>query len=77
MFTSEELAKSLGPNAFPAGKVDVTSEELVKNAIEKTVQKFGKIAGVVSILFNTAQSYYFSGKNQDEQKIDKFIHFLL
>ena len=45
---SEELAKSLGPNAFAAGKVDVTSEELVKNAIEKTVQKFGKIAGVVS-----------------------------
>ncbi|KAG2225879.1 hypothetical protein INT45_006575 [Circinella minor] len=45
---SEELAKSLGPNAFAAGKVDVTSEELVKNAIEKTVQKFGKIAGVIN-----------------------------
>ncbi|KAI9497272.1 hypothetical protein BDB00DRAFT_805763 [Zychaea mexicana] len=45
---AQELAQSLGPKAFAAGKVDVTSEEAVKTAIEKTVQKFGKIAGVVN-----------------------------
>ncbi|CAO3609391.1 unnamed protein product [Mucor fragilis] len=45
---AEEVAKSLGPSAFAAGKVDVTSEEAVRVALEKTVTKFGRIAGVVS-----------------------------
>lgn len=45
---SEEVAKSLGPSAFAAGKVDVTSEEAVRVALEKTVAKFGRIAGVIS-----------------------------
>ncbi|KAI8144184.1 hypothetical protein BJV82DRAFT_608599 [Fennellomyces sp. T-0311] len=45
---AQELAKALGPQAFAAGKVDVTSEEAVKAAVEATVQKFGRIAGVVN-----------------------------
>jgi NAD(P)-dependent dehydrogenase (short-subunit alcohol dehydrogenase family) len=45
---SEELAKELGSAAFTPGKVDVTSEEIVRGALEKTVAKFGRIAGVVN-----------------------------
>lgn len=45
---SEELAKVLGPNAFAAGKADVTSEEAIRVALEKTVAKFGRIAGVIN-----------------------------
>ncbi|KAI8888524.1 NAD(P)-binding protein [Backusella circina FSU 941] len=45
---AEELAKALGPTVFAAGKVDVTSEEAVRIALEKTVAKFGRIAGLVN-----------------------------
>ncbi|RCH94478.1 Dehydrogenase [Rhizopus azygosporus] len=45
---AEELAKELGSTAFAAGKVDVTSEEAVHNAIEKTINTFGRIAGVIN-----------------------------
>ncbi|CDH54993.1 3-hydroxyacyl-dehydrogenase [Lichtheimia corymbifera JMRC:FSU:9682] len=43
-----ELAKSLGSNVLAVGKVDITSEEDVRLAIEKTVARFGNIAGVVN-----------------------------
>ncbi|CAO3697962.1 unnamed protein product [Rhizopus stolonifer] len=43
---SKELADELG--VFSAGKVDVTSEEAVRVALEKTVAKFGRVAGVVN-----------------------------
>ncbi|KAI7904438.1 uncharacterized protein BX663DRAFT_505040 [Cokeromyces recurvatus] len=43
---AEELVKSLGSNAFCPGKVDITSEEAVRVALEKTVNKWGNIAGV-------------------------------
>ncbi|KAI8974941.1 hypothetical protein BDB01DRAFT_728509 [Pilobolus umbonatus] len=45
---SEEVAQELGSSAFNAGKVDVTSEEDVRIALEKTVAKFGRIAGVIN-----------------------------
>ncbi|CAO3588180.1 unnamed protein product [Absidia cylindrospora] len=44
-----ELAQSLGPSqVFVPGKVDVTSEVVVREAIQKTVEKFGKLAGVIN-----------------------------
>ncbi|CDS10421.1 hypothetical protein LRAMOSA03097 [Lichtheimia ramosa] len=43
-----ELAKSLGSKVLAAGKVDVTSEEDVRLALEKTVAHFGNIAGVIN-----------------------------
>jgi 3-hydroxyacyl-CoA dehydrogenase/3-hydroxy-2-methylbutyryl-CoA dehydrogenase len=43
------LAKSLGESqVFVPGKVDVTSEVTVREAIQKTVEKFGKLAGVIN-----------------------------
>ncbi|KAG0180283.1 Dehydrogenase [Apophysomyces sp. BC1034] len=45
---SQELAQSLGENAFFPGKVDVVSEEIVQAALQKTVAHFGKIAGVIN-----------------------------
>ncbi|KAI9314237.1 hypothetical protein BX666DRAFT_1862783 [Dichotomocladium elegans] len=45
---AQELAQSLGKQAFAAGKVDVTSEQDVRAAIEKTVNQFGKVAGVIN-----------------------------
>ncbi|CEG82040.1 hypothetical protein RMATCC62417_16170 [Rhizopus microsporus] len=47
---AEELAKELGSTAFAAGKVDVTSEEAVRNAIERTINTFGRIAGALLLL---------------------------
>ncbi|KAI9247852.1 hypothetical protein BY458DRAFT_526794 [Sporodiniella umbellata] len=41
-----ELASEIG--AFSAGKVDVTSVEEVRIALEKTVKKFGNISGVIN-----------------------------
>ncbi|KAI8059548.1 hypothetical protein BC940DRAFT_247512 [Gongronella butleri] len=45
---AQELAKELGSQVFVPGKVDVTSEQIVADAIEKTVAKFGKLAGVIN-----------------------------
>ncbi|SAM06150.1 hypothetical protein [Absidia glauca] len=46
---ARELAKSLGESqVFVPGKVDVTSEVIVREAIQKTVEKFGKLAGVIN-----------------------------
>ncbi|KAG0171588.1 Dehydrogenase [Apophysomyces sp. BC1015] len=45
---AQELAQSLGENAFFPGKVDVVSEEIVQAALQKTVAHFGKIAGVIN-----------------------------
>ncbi|KAL0086706.1 hypothetical protein F4703DRAFT_1792943 [Phycomyces blakesleeanus] len=45
---AKQVAASLGEQVFSAGKVDVTSEEMVRVAIEKTVERFGRIAGVIN-----------------------------
>ncbi|KAI8377531.1 uncharacterized protein BYT42DRAFT_497231 [Radiomyces spectabilis] len=45
---AENLAQQLGKQVFAAGKVDVTSEEAVKTALDKTVAQFGRIAGVIN-----------------------------
>ncbi|KAI8970429.1 short-chain dehydrogenase/reductase SDR [Mycotypha africana] len=45
---AEELAKALGTNAFTPGQVDVTSEEAVRKALQKTVDKFGRVAGCIN-----------------------------
>lgn len=42
------LAKKLGSNAFFPGPVDVTSEEAVRTALERSVSRFGRLAGVVN-----------------------------
>lgn len=42
----KELADELG--VFSAGKIDVTSEEAVRVALEKTVARFGRVAGVIN-----------------------------
>jgi len=42
------LAKKLGSNVFFPGPVDVTSEEVVRTALERTVSRFGRLAGVVN-----------------------------
>ncbi|KAI8339187.1 hypothetical protein BC941DRAFT_350218 [Chlamydoabsidia padenii] len=46
---AREVAQSLGEaQVFVPGKVDVTSEVIVREAIQKTVEKFGKLAGVIN-----------------------------
>ncbi|CAO3637409.1 unnamed protein product [Cunninghamella echinulata] len=47
---AEEIAKELGSQVFSPGKVDVTSEELVRNAIQKTLEHFkgSKLGGVIN-----------------------------
>ncbi|CAO3642263.1 unnamed protein product [Cunninghamella blakesleeana] len=50
LINSAEVAKELGPQAFSPGKVDVTFEELVRNAIQKTLEHFkgSKLGGVIN-----------------------------
>lgn len=70
---AEELAKELGSSAFAAGKVDVTSEEAVRIALEKTVAKFGRIAGVVNCGgVATAAKTARRGKSAHTMTIDLF-----
>ncbi|KAI9022287.1 hypothetical protein CLU79DRAFT_180079 [Phycomyces nitens] len=45
---AKSVADSLGEQVFVAGTVDVTSEEMVRVALEKTVERFGRIAGVIN-----------------------------
>ncbi|ORZ03128.1 hypothetical protein BCR43DRAFT_466493 [Syncephalastrum racemosum] len=70
---AEELAKELGTNAFAAGKVDVTSEEAVRVALEKTVAKFGRIAGVINCGgVATAAKIARRGKSSHTMTVDLF-----
>ncbi|KAL1927278.1 hypothetical protein VTP01DRAFT_3907 [Rhizomucor pusillus] len=70
---AQELAKELGENAFAAGKVDVTSEEAVRIAIEKTVAKFGRIAGVINCGgVATAAKTARRGKSSHTMTVDLF-----
>ncbi|KAI9485422.1 MAG: hypothetical protein EXX96DRAFT_592566 [Benjaminiella poitrasii] len=70
---AEELAKSLGPSAFSPGKVDVTSEEAVRVALEKTVAKWGKIAGVCNCGgVATAAKIARRGKSSHTMTLDLF-----
>jgi NAD(P)-dependent dehydrogenase (short-subunit alcohol dehydrogenase family) len=45
---SEKVASSLGEQGFAPGKVDVSSQQDVKAALQKTVEKYGRLAGVVN-----------------------------
>ncbi|KAI8097475.1 uncharacterized protein BX664DRAFT_326467 [Halteromyces radiatus] len=45
---AQACAQSLGSQVFVPGKVDVTSEVIVRDAIQKTIAKFGKLAGVIN-----------------------------
>ncbi|KAF7731715.1 Dehydrogenase [Apophysomyces ossiformis] len=45
---ARELGQSLGDRVLVPGKVDVTSEEIVQDALKQTVARFGKIAGVIN-----------------------------
>lgn len=63
----------MGASAFAAGKVDVTSEEAVRVALEKTVAKFGRIAGVVNCGgVATAAKTARRGKSAHTMTIDLF-----
>ncbi|KAI7870297.1 hypothetical protein BDF14DRAFT_1993883 [Spinellus fusiger] len=45
---AEVVVKRIGKNAFFPGQVDVTSEENVQIALEKTLSHYGAIAGVIN-----------------------------
>ncbi|ORX63192.1 NAD(P)-binding protein [Hesseltinella vesiculosa] len=45
---AEGIAKELGGQTFVPGEVDVTSEQIVREAVQNTVAKFGKLAGVIN-----------------------------
>lgn len=70
---SEALAKKLGPSAFAAGKVDVSSEEDVKAALQKSIEKFGRIAGVINCGgVATAAKIARRGKSAHTMTVDLF-----
>ncbi|KAG1138616.1 hypothetical protein G6F37_010381 [Rhizopus arrhizus] len=70
---AEELAKELGPSAFAAGKVDVSSEEDVKAALQKSIEKFGRIAGVINCGgVATAAKIARRGKSAHTMTVDLF-----
>ncbi|CAM0135666.1 hypothetical protein VKS41_005318 [Umbelopsis sp. WA50703] len=68
-----EVAKELGQNAFaPSGSVDVTSEDAVKRAIEETITKFGKLAGVINCggVATAARTARAGGKTSGTMSLD-------
>ncbi|KAG2177264.1 hypothetical protein INT43_007921 [Umbelopsis isabellina] len=70
-----EVAKELGQKAFaPSGSIDVTSEDAVKKAIEQTVAKFGKLAGVVNCggVATAARTARAGGKTSGTMSLDMF-----
>lgn len=67
------MAQSLGSLAYAPGKVDVTSEEAVRVALEKTVAKFGRIAGVINCGgVATAAKTARKGKSSHTMTVDLF-----